>query len=263
MLLLLIVWEGAVRRYDVPKYLLPAPSEVVQALARSWDVLIGTHSRVTLLEAGLGLGLAVLTGVVTGAVLHVVPLLRRAFYPFIVVSQTIPSIVLVPLLVIWFGYGLLPKLLIVVIACFFPVAVAVVDGLDATDASRLKLLRSMGASRWQEFRLVKLPSALPSLFTGLRVAASYAVMAAVIAEWLGADAGLGIYMVRSAHSFRTDQVFAGILLVSLYSVLLFKGIDLLRRIALPWERYVTEQGTRPAEGVPANRRAATARAAEP
>lgn len=237
---LLFTWESAARFLDIPKYLLPAPSAVARALIDSFDALVRLHSRITLLEAGMGLAVSVALGIVVGSLLHLVPLLRRAFYPLIIVSQTIPSIVLAPLLVIWFGYGLLPKLLIVVISCFFPIAVAVVDGLGSADASRLKLLRSMGASPWQEFRLVKLPSALPSLFTGLRVAATYAVMAAVIGEWMGADAGLGMYIVRSAHSFRTEQVFAGIALISLYSVLLFKLVDWVRRLALPWERHVTE-----------------------
>jgi len=238
---LLLIWESATRFLEIPRYLLPAPSAVARALVDSLDVLIRVHSRVTLLEAGVGLVTAVALGIAVGSLLHLVPLLRRAFYPLIIISQTIPSIVLVPLLVIWFGYGMLPKLLIVVIACFFPIAVAVVDGLGSADAARLKLLRSMGASPWQEFILVKLPTALPSLFTGLRVAATYAVMAAVIGEWMGADAGLGMYIVRSAHSFRTEQVFAGIVLISLYSVLLFKIVDWARHVILPWERYVTEQ----------------------
>ena len=238
--LLLTVWEGAARLLSIPKYLLPAPSLVIGALQDASGVLLGVHTPVTLAEAGLGLLMATTTGVVAGAVVHLFPLVRRACYPLIVVSQTVPVIVLAPLLVIWFGYGLLPKLLVVTIACFFPVAVAVVDGLDRAERNMLKLLRSMGARPWQEFMLVKVPAALPSFFTGLRVAATYGVMAAVIAEWMGADAGLGVYIVRSAHSFRTEYVFAGIALVTLYSILTFLLVGTVRRVVLPWERFVSE-----------------------
>ncbi|MBO8141490.1 MAG: ABC transporter permease [Firmicutes bacterium] len=237
---LLAAWEAAVRLLDVPKYLLPAPSGILNALIASMATLVAVHTPVTLAEAGVGLLMALAAGVVTGGAVHAFPLARRTVYPLLVVSQTVPVMVLAPLLVIWFGYGALPKLLLVAIACYFPIAVAVVDGLDSADAGMLKLLRSMGARPWQQFIMVKVPAALSSLFTGLRVAASYAVMAAVVAEWMGAEAGLGTFIVRSAHSFRTEHVFAGIVLVSLYSVGLFVVVDAVRRRALPWEIYLRE-----------------------
>lgn len=241
VVVVVMLWEVAVHYFAVPKYLLPAPTKVWEALRDSAGTLIGVHTPVTLAEAGVGLLMATATGVLCGGLIHHSRLVRRICYPLVVVSQTVPVIVLAPLLVIWFGYGVLPKLLVVTLACFFPMAVAIVDGLDGADPEKLKLLRSMGATRWQEFTLVKLPSALASFFTGLRVAATYAVMAGVIAEWMGADAGLGVYIVRSAHSFRTEHVFAGILLVSAYSILSFLIVGYLRRLALPWERYVGER----------------------
>lgn len=231
----LVLWELSVRLFAVPKYLLPAPTLIGSAVIDSFAVLLTVHTPVTLAEAGLGLAMSVAAGVLSGALLHTVPWVRRAVYPVLVVSQTVPVIVLAPLLVIWFGYGILPKLLVVTIACYFPIAVAVVDGLGSADPGMLKLLRTMGAGRLQQFWKVEAPSALPSFFTGLRVAATYSVMGAVIAEWMGSDAGLGMFIVRSARSFRTEQVFAGILLVSLYSIGAFLIVDAARRRSLPWE----------------------------
>src|SRR5690606_14236534 len=155
---LLAVWEGAVRLFSVPKYLLPAPSVIAAALRETFPVLMAVHSPVTLAEAGLGLLLALAAGIATGTVVHSFAWARRMLYPLLVVSQTVPVIVLAPLLVLWLGYGLLPKLLVVTIACYFPVAVAVVDGLDGADAGMLKLLRSMGAGSWQQFVMVKAPA---------------------------------------------------------------------------------------------------------
>lgn len=241
---LIALWELLVRLFAVPKYLLPRPSQIAGAFAEVAGPLLWEHAPWTLMEAGLGLLLAVGAGVATGGLVHVSGLARRALYPLLVASQTIPVIVLAPLLVIWFGYGILPKLLIVAIACFFPVAVAVVDGLDGTDPEKIKLVKAMGASKLQQFTLVKIPSAMGGFFTGLRVAAAYGVMAAVIAEWIGSDRGLGMFIVRSAHSFRTEHVFAGIFVVTLYSTATFLLVDGLRRLALPWERHVTARGGR-------------------
>ncbi len=236
----LILWEAAVRLFDVPRYLLPPPSEIIAAARSDAGALLGVHSRVTLMVAAAGLGCSVAAGVILGALIHRVQWLRQTLYPLLVISQTIPVIVLVPLLVVWFGYGLTPKLIIVAIVCFFPVAVAVVDGLDRADGRLVKLVRSMGASPGQIFWKVNVPSAAPSLFTGLRVAATYTVMAAVVSEWMGADQGLGVYIARSARSFRIDRVFAGVVLVSLYSVIAFWLVDALRKKALPWERLLSD-----------------------
>lgn len=235
---LVLIWEGAARYWGVPKYILPLPSEIVASIKETAGPLFLQHSPVTLIECGLGFAMSFLSGILAGGLAHGFPWVRRAIYPILVASQTIPIIVLAPLLVIWFGYGLLPKLILVTVACFFPIAISMVDGLDSAPAAKLKLLRSMGASRAQRFWLVNVPHALPSLFTGLRIAATYAVMAAVIAEWMGSDAGLGVFIVRSAHAFRTERVFAGMFIVMLYSVLAFLLVGLVRRLIIPWERHV-------------------------
>jgi len=139
-----------------------------------------------------------------------------------------------PLVVLWFGYGISAKIFVVVLMCFFPVALGLFDGLRQVSQEQLRLLRSMGASRWQTYRYLKIPASLPAFFTGLKLAATYSVMGAVVGEWLGGQAGLGIYLTRSTKSFRTEQVFAAILLIILLSLALFGLVSLLDRLLLGW-----------------------------
>jgi ABC-type nitrate/sulfonate/bicarbonate transport system permease component len=160
--------------------------------------------------------------------------LRRALYPLLVVSQTIPIMALAPLLIIWFGYGVLPKVIVVFLVCFFPIAINTADGLTGADPEMVALLRSMGASRWQIFKKVRLPGAMPPFFTGLKVAITYSVVGAIIGEWVGASRGLGIFMLRASNSFRTARVFAAITVTALLSVSLFGLVVILERLALPW-----------------------------
>ncbi len=231
--IILIIWEALVRLFSVSKWLLPAPSSIFLALFQMRELLV-VHSIRTISEALVGLVLATLAGLVIGGGVYHFYFLKKTLYPFLVVSQTIPIVILVPLLVIWMGYGYAPKLLIVVLACFFPVAVNTVDGLSAADRDMLALLRSMGASNWQVFKKVRIPSALPMIISGLKIAATYAVMAAVVAEWMGSDLGLGVFIVRSSNSYLTDRVFAGIFLVSLFSIIFFQAINLLESLIIPW-----------------------------
>jgi ABC-type nitrate/sulfonate/bicarbonate transport system permease component len=160
--------------------------------------------------------------------------MRRAIYPLLITSQTIPIIALAPLLLIWFGYNIGPKVLVVALYCFFPIAVACADGLAAAEPELIKLLRSMRATRWQILWLVRLPGAMPSFFSGLRIAATYSVTGAIFGEYVGAEKGLGIYMKLEANSFATIQVFAAILVTAVLSLLLFGLVSLIERIALPW-----------------------------
>jgi ABC-type nitrate/sulfonate/bicarbonate transport system permease component len=160
--------------------------------------------------------------------------MRRAIYPLLVVSQTIPIIALAPLLLIWFGFGLEPKVIVVTLYCFFPIAVACADGLAGAEPALLKLLRSMHASRWQILWLVRLPGAMPSFFSGLRIAATYSVTGAIFGEYVGAYRGLGIYMQTAANSFAIVLVFAAILVTAVLSLLLFGLVSLIERLALPW-----------------------------
>lgn len=231
--LLGVAWELGVRALDVPAYLLPAPSRVWRAFLHLRPVLPG-HVAATLVAATSGLALAALTGALLAVTITAVGLVRRVVYPLLVVSQTVPMIVLAPLLIAWFGFGLGPKVLVVALIGFFPIVVSTVDGIDSADADAIEVVRSMGAGRLELIRHVLVPAALPAFFAGLKIAAAYAMVGAVIAEWMGASAGLGLLLTRSQASFRIDQVFVGIGLIALVSVGLFTAVRLLGRLATPW-----------------------------
>jgi ABC-type nitrate/sulfonate/bicarbonate transport system permease component len=230
---LLAFWELYVRAGQISPRILPAPTEVVQALIDNWDI-ISVHTLQTLLETVLGMGAAILLGLFLAILLDISVWVRRAVYPLLVTSQTIPMIALAPLLLIWFGFSLEPKVIVVTLYCFFPIAVACADGLLGTDPDLIRLMRSMRASRWQILWLVRLPGAMPSFFSGLRIAATYSVTGAIFGEYVGAYQGLGIYMELAAHSFAIVLVFAAILVTAVLSLLLFGLVALIERIALPW-----------------------------
>jgi len=228
-----VIWELLVRLLQVDKFILPSPGQIIQALVATYS-LLWSHSLQTMGEALLGFAAAVAVGVVLGLLMGLAPLVKRAFYPLLIVSQTIPIIALAPLLIIWFGYETLPKVIVVALVCFFPVAVSLVEGLAAADPDMIKLLLAMGATPWQVMTKVRLPGALPAFFAGLKISATYSIMGAVIGEWLGASKGLGVYMTRSMHSFLTERVFAAIVIISLLSLFLFSVIEGLGRICMPW-----------------------------
>lgn len=187
-----------------------------------------------MLETIIGLIVAILLGIVIAGAMDLSSFLRRALYPLLVASQTIQILAIAPLLIIWFGFGLLPKVIIVVLICFFPMAVSTADGLASSDPDHVALLKSMGANRGQIWRVVRLPSALPSFFSGLRIAVTYSVVGATIGEWVGGSAGLGLYMLRSKNALATDQVFVAIVITSVISIGLFALIYMLERSLLPW-----------------------------
>ncbi len=230
---LLALWQLAAWGLAVPRWILPSPAQIARAGAQTWR-LLAWHSAQTALETGLGLVLAIGSGLALAVAVDLSATLRRVLYPLLVASQTVPIMALAPLLVIWFGYGTAPKAVVVGLVCFFPIAVATADGLRAADPELLALLRSMGATRGQIFRKVRLPGALPGFFSGLRIAITYSVVGAIIGEWVGAGRGLGVYMIRSSNSFLTDRVFAAIAVTSLLSIALFLAVSALERLALPW-----------------------------
>ncbi len=230
---LVVAWQLVASGLAVPKWLLPAPLEIARAGAATWRML-AWHAAQTVLETVLGLVLALAAGLTLAVALDLSALLRRVLYPLLVASQTIPIMALAPLLVIWLGYGTAPKVVVVALVCFFPIAVATADGLRAADPDLLALLRSMGATRRQVFFKVRLPGALPGFFSGLRIAITYSVVGAIIGEWVGAGRGLGVYMIRSSNSFLTEQVFAAIAVTSLLSIVLFLAVGAVERLALPW-----------------------------
>ena len=161
--------------------------------------------------------------------------LYKAFYPLIVLTQTIPTVAIAPLMVLWFGYEMTPKVILIVITTFFPLTVGLLSGFKSADPDSVNLLRAMGGSRFDIFRYIKLPGAMPQFFSGLRISASYAVVGAVISEWLGGFGGLGVYMTRVKKAFSFDKMFAVIFLISIISLLLMKGVDLLQKKCMPWD----------------------------
>ncbi|MBE6479580.1 MAG: ABC transporter permease [Olsenella sp.] len=232
---LLVVWQLACSLGLVPAFLLPSPAAVVSALAKD-ALLIAQHSATTLVEAALGLAIGVATGFVFALLMDRFEVVYLALEPLMTISQTIPTIAIAPLLVLWFGYGLAPKVILIVLTTFFPVTVSLVSGFRSVDPDVLDLLRTMRASRWQVFWYAKLPAAADQFFSGLKISATYAIVGAVIAEWLGGFSGLGVYMTRVRKSFSYDRMFASIIVISALSLGLMRLVDLLEYVALPWKR---------------------------
>ncbi|WP_298821189.1 ABC transporter permease [Chloroflexus sp.] len=231
---LLLFWEAVVWYWAIPVWLLPPPSRIVATLLDSLPTLTG-HTLSTLTVTIPGFALALVVGFSLGVALDASPLLRRAIYPLLVTSQTVPIVAIAPLLVVGFGFGLFPKVLVVALVTFFPIVVNTIDGLQSADRDQRRLLEAMGASYWQLLRLLRLRAALPAIFTGIKVAITYSVIGAVLAEWIGASAGLGVYIARSLRAFRTDQVFVAALVTSLLTIALFTLVSLLERWIVFWK----------------------------
>jgi len=203
-------------------------------LIASLPILLG-HTLATLTVTIPGFSLALIGGFSLGIALDASPLLRRAIYPLLVTSQTVPIVAIAPLLVVGFGFGLLPKVIVVALVTFFPIVVNTIDGLQNADRDQRRLLEAMGANYWQLLRLLRLRAALPAMFTGIKVAITYSVIGAVLAEWIGASTGLGVYIARSLRAFRTDQVFVAALVTSLLTIVLFTLVSLLERKIVFWK----------------------------
>ena len=230
---LLLAWEAYVRLAGVEPVVLPSPTRILGAL---WDYRDDAvrHALPTLLETVLGFLLAVVLAIVAAVLMDRTPAVRRAVEPLLVTSQTIPIVALAPLFLLWFGFGLLPKVLIVVLVTFFPIVVSLLDGFRTASVDANDLLRSYGATDWQAFRVLRWPSSLPNLFTGLRISVVYAVIGAVFGEYVGAREGLGIWMQLSQNTFRADLVFAAIVVTSTLSLVMYWALGLLRRAVIPW-----------------------------
>ena len=232
--IVLLLWQTISTLGIVDSFMLPSPIQVIQAFIQEFPILM-EHSMITLTEAFLGLGLGVLLGFVMAVLMDQFEALHKACYPLIILTQTIPTVAIAPLLVLWFGYEMTPKVILIVITTFFPITVGLLNGFQSVDADSIHLLRAMGAGRWQIFRYIKLPGAMSQFFAGLRISASYAVVGAVISEWLGGFGGLGVYMTRVKKAFSFDKMFAVIFLISVISLFLMKGVEILQKKCMPWE----------------------------
>ena len=232
---LLLLWQLVCSCGLIPTYMLPSPMKVLQAFVDELP-LLWENSLITLQEAFIGLLLGVSVGFMVAVLMDAFDILYKAFYPLLIITQTIPSVAIAPLLVLWFGYEMTPKVVLIVISTFFPVTVGLLDGFRSADQDAIGLLRSMGADRLQIFRYIKFPSALPQLFSGLRIAAAYSVVGAVISEWLGGFGGLGVYMTRVKKAFAFDKMFAVIFLISAISLALMALVEFAEKKCMPYRQ---------------------------
>jgi putative hydroxymethylpyrimidine transport system permease protein len=231
---MLLIWQLWIKIFDVPKYLFASPTGIVTALRNDWSRYLEPNLWPTLTEVLVGFGISIVAGVGLAIVLHLFTPLRRAVYPILIGSQTIPIVVLAPILVILLGYGLLPKVVIVALICFFPIVVNGLDGLRLVDDDFIRMMRTLDATRWSIFRKVEFPGALPSIFSGMRIAATFAAIGAIFGEWSGSSQGLGYLIQASTPNLQTARIFAAILLLTLIAMALFGLVSLLERIFCPW-----------------------------
>ncbi|MDO5713990.1 MAG: ABC transporter permease [Tissierellia bacterium] len=217
----------------VPSFLLPSPGDVLRAFVMDFSLLLH-HLKITLVEALLGLGLGLFLGFLAALLMDRYPRVYRGLYPLLVVTQTVPTVAIAPLLVLWMGYEMAPKITLIVIVTFFPIAVNLYEGFQHADPDQIKLIHAMGGNTRDVFKYVKWPAAYPQFFSSLKIAVSYSVVGAVIAEWLGGFAGLGVYMTKVKKSYSFDKMFAVIFLISILSLLLMGLVRLLQRKMMPW-----------------------------
>jgi ABC-type nitrate/sulfonate/bicarbonate transport system permease component len=230
---IILIWQLLSVSGVIPGYMLPSPARVIAAFMADFSLLM-RHLRHTLLEAMAGLALAAAAALVLAITMDANRFIKQSFSPLLLLTQTIPTIAIAPLLILWMGYGSAPKITLVFIVCFFPMTIGLLGAFARADGDAIKLLKSMGASRRQIYQYIKLPQALPAFFSGLKIAGSYSIVGAVISEWLGGNAGLGVYMIRVRRSYSFDKMFAVIFLTSVLSIVLIKLIAIIQRAAMPW-----------------------------
>lgn len=232
---LLMIWQILSMVNIIPKFMLPSPFEVVKAFVSDFPLLM-KHTEVTLIEAFLGLGLGIILGFVVAVIMDRFEYAYKMIYPVLVITQTIPTVAIAPLLVLWMGYGILPKIMLILLTSFFPITIGLLDGFHSVDRDMLNLLKTMGATSFQNFIHLKLPSSLGYFFAGLRISVSYSIIGAVVAEWLGGYDGLGVYMTRVRKSYSFDKMFAVIFLISGISLLLMYFVKKIQRWCMTWEK---------------------------
>lgn len=238
--LLLLIWQIIVDKGVIARYILPAPKDILVTLIKILPQ-IKEHIFTTLYEALLGFFISIIFAMILAIIMDNVKFIKSALYPLLVISQTIPTIALAPLFILWFGFGKLPKIIVVVLVCFFPIIINMLQGLESVDEDMINLLKSMGANKIQIFKMIKFPGAIVSFFSGLRIAATYSIMGAVIGEWLGGKTGIGVYMIRVKNSFALDKFFAAIVIIVVLSITIFKIISLIEYISMPWKREINNK----------------------
>ena len=235
LVVLTLMWEAACRILNVAPYLVPAPSAIASRLVEKHQ-LFWTHSWFTLYETFAGFLIAVLVGVVAAAIIVVIPSVRDVLMPILLIAQLVPKVAIAPILLVWFGYGLAPKIIIAFLVAFFPIVVNMATGLVSVERELLDLGRSLEASRWQIFWKFRIPSALPDLFSGMKIAVTLAVIGAIIGEFVGGNRGLGYLIIIANQELDTPLAFAALLLISVGGILLYAAIEMLERFFIPWEQ---------------------------
>lgn len=229
----LVLWEIACRAFDIPEFALPSPSKTIATVIAKWD-LFAKHSTITFYETFLGFLMAVAFGVVCAAIIVVIPMLADIIMPLLLISQLVPKVAIAPILLIWFGYGLFPKVFIAFLIAFFPIVVNTAAGLASVERPLLDLARSLEATRWQVFCKFRVPVALPELFSGMKIAITLAVIGAIIGEFVGGSKGLGYLIIVANSELDTPLAFGALLLLSIGGIALYAGLELLERFVIPW-----------------------------
>ena len=235
VVLTIAVWEIVIKVLDVPTYIWAPPSLIAQTIQENFGELLG-HAGVTLMETLVGFLSAVALGLGFGLLLHFSTWSKRSLYPLLIASQSIPTVVLAPVFVLVLGFGLWPKVAVVTLFCFFPIVVGTIDGLSSVDREFIRMMLTLDATRMGIFRRVEFPSALPQIFTGTRVAATYAAIGAVFGEWAGSESGLGWQMLQAKGRLDTPLVFADIVFITAMALALFGTVSLIERLTIPWAR---------------------------
>ncbi len=234
VLLIIILWQVISYTELVPKFMLPSPVEVVLAFIKDFK-LIFSHIWITLLEAAMGLSISIIFSFILAIIMDKYKIFDRAIYPILVISQTVPTVAIAPIIVLWFGFGIMPKILLIFSTCFFPMTISILTGFKDVDEDMLKLMKSMDSSYIKTLFIVKIPLAMQSFFSGLKIAATYAIVGAVVSEWLGGEKGIGVYMTRVKKSYAFDKMFASIIIISLLSLLLVWVIRILEKKIIYWK----------------------------
>jgi ABC-type nitrate/sulfonate/bicarbonate transport system permease component len=233
IVVVVVIWQLVVGFQYIQPYILPSPLDIVKTLISDFGNIM-KDTEVTLYESFIGFFISIVFSFVLAIIMDSFNIVKKSLYPILLISQTIPTIAIAPLFIIWFGFGVLPKIIVVIMVCFFPIVVNLVDGLEKIDPDYINLFHNMKASRLQIFYHLKLPYAMVNFFSGLKIAATYMIMAAIIGEWLGGDSGIGVYMVRAKNAYQLDKVFASIIVIVVISIAIIYIIDFIGKKVIHW-----------------------------
>ena len=230
---LLLIWEVSAIYFAIPTWLLPSPSSIAKAFVE-WRGELWHHTLVTLYETLVGFVLSIALAIPLAVVVVYSPLLRKSVYPILLALQSVPKVAIAPLLALWIGFGVLPKILVVFLVCFFPIVVATAAGLTSVQPAVMDLIRSLSANQLQTFVKIRFPTAMPHIFVGLKIAITFAVIGAVIGEFVGSESGLGYLILVSSSQARTPVAFAALVVLTVMSIALYYAMEFIERLAIPW-----------------------------